>query len=93
MSKLPRNDLVPVLAGLSGKLPARKFTREVASYLLSENRTGELDSLARDWIAYRAEQGIVEVTAVSARKLSDKALREVKQKVKKTLSRRSANHY
>lgn len=82
MSKVPRNELVGVLAGLSGKLPARKFTREVASYLLRENRTGELDSLARDWISYRARQGVVEVTALSAHKLSAAALSEIKRKVK-----------
>lgn len=82
MSKVPRNQLVEVLAGLSGKLPARKFTREVASYLLRENRTGELDSLARDWTSYRAEHGVVEVTALSAHKLSAAALGEIKRKVK-----------
>jgi F-type H+-transporting ATPase subunit O len=80
--KIPRNGLVPILAELSGKLPAKKFSREVAAYLLDENRTGELDSLARDLIDYRAEHGIVEVTAVSAHKLTEAALKEVRQKVK-----------
>jgi F0F1-type ATP synthase delta subunit len=80
--KVPREDLVPVLAKLSAKLPAKKFTEEVAAYLLDENRTGELDSLSRDLVDYRAENGIVEVTAVSAHPLNTQALKEVKIAVK-----------
>jgi len=80
--KTPRNELVPILAKLSAKMPAKKFAKEVAGYLLDENRTGELDSLARDLVSYRADNGIVEVTAVSAHELNASALKEVKQKVK-----------
>lgn len=80
--KVPRNELVPVLAKLSTKLPAKKFSAEVANYLLDEHRTGELDSLARDLVNYRAASGLVEVTAVSARQLNTAALKEVRQKVK-----------
>jgi F0F1-type ATP synthase delta subunit len=80
--KTPRNELVPILAKLSGTLPAKKFVNEVAGYLLDENRTGELDSLARDLVDYRAKNGVVEVTAVSAHKLTEPAFKEVNQKVK-----------
>ncbi|HET9722204.1 MAG TPA: F0F1 ATP synthase subunit delta [Candidatus Saccharimonadales bacterium] len=80
--KLPRNELVLILAKLSQELPAKKFAQEVASYLLSENRTGELDSLGRDLVNYRAMSGLVEVTVVSARQLSSAALTEVKSQVK-----------
>jgi len=73
---------VPILAKLSVKLPPKKFAGEVASYLLANNRTGELDSLARDLVSYRAENGVVEVTAVSAHKLTSAALKEVNQTVK-----------
>jgi len=79
--RLPRSELVPILAKLSQKLPAKKFSAEVANYLLSEDRTDELDSLARDLISYRAEEGVVEVTTVSAHQLTPQALREVKQRV------------
>lgn len=78
--KVPRSDLVPILDKLSTKLPAKKFSKEVANYLLDNNRTGELDSLARDLVSYRAEKGIVEVTAVSAHKLAPAVVREIKQK-------------
>lgn len=80
--KVPRSEMVPILAKLSQKLPAKKFSVEVANYLLSENRTGELDSLARDLVNYRAQNGVVEVTVVSARTLTPKVLTETKQKVK-----------
>lgn len=82
--RAPRNELVSILARLSNELPAKKFAGEVASYLLRENRTGELDSLARDLIDYRAQElGVVEITAVSARKLSPAALAKVKTQVKR----------
>jgi F0F1-type ATP synthase delta subunit len=80
--RLARDELVIILAKLSRELPAKKFAAEAASYLLSENRTGELDSLARDLVSYRAKDGVVEVTVVSARKLSPAALNEVKARVK-----------
>lgn len=81
--KVPRHDLLLILAKLSTKLPTKKFVGEVASYLLSENRTGELDSLARDLINYRAQNGIVEVTTVSAHQLSPAVLKDIKQQVKR----------
>jgi len=80
--KLPRDELVKILAKLSGELPVEKFAAETAGYLLSENRTGELDSLARDLISYRAKNGVVEVTAISAHQLAPAALSEVKSKVR-----------
>lgn len=80
--KTSRSELVPVLAKLSAKMPMKKFSREIAGYLLDENRTGELDSLARDLVDYRAKQGIVEVNAVSAHKLSATALKEIRSKVR-----------
>lgn len=80
--KVPRSELVPILARLSANLPAKKFADEVAGYLLASNRTGELDSLARDMVGYRSQEGVIEVTAVSARRLTGAALDEVRQKIK-----------
>lgn len=79
---MPRSELAMVLAKLSDELPAKKVAAEIAGYLLSENRTGELDSLTRDLVNLRAEQGIVEVTVISARELTASGLEEVKSKVK-----------
>lgn len=81
--KIPRSELTPIIAKLAVKLPAKKLADEVASYLLTENRTGELDSIARDLVNYRAENGVVEVTAVSARELTASSFAEVKSEVKR----------
>lgn len=45
---------------------SRRLSRELAAYLLTERRTGELDSLLRDVQADWAEAGHVEVIAASA---------------------------
>ena len=53
-------------------LKATSFSREIASYLLAERRTAEIEPLLRDLIEYRAQEGMVEVTAISAHELSAK---------------------
>jgi F0F1-type ATP synthase delta subunit len=82
--KTPRSQIAPVLAGLTLKsgANAEQLSREVAAYLLDENRTGELNSLMRDVAAVRASEGIVEVTAVSAHELSDKVRQDVERLVR-----------
>ncbi|HET7320103.1 MAG TPA: F0F1 ATP synthase subunit delta [Candidatus Saccharimonadales bacterium] len=82
MSKLPRHQLAAVLAERSlANLDVKTFSEELAAYLLSEGRTGELDSLMRDIMQYRADHGIVEVLAVSAHALNDATRKEVNAQV------------
>lgn len=82
--KTPRNQIVPVLSKLSLQPSAngKKLGREIAAYLLDENRTGELDSLLRDLVARRAEQGVVEVTTVSAHELSSATRQDIERQVR-----------
>jgi F-type H+-transporting ATPase subunit delta len=82
--KIPRRQITPVLADLTLKsgASAKRLSRDVAAYLLDEGRTGELDSLMRDVIAYRAQKGIVEVTAVSAYELSEITKRDITKLVR-----------
>lgn len=61
---------------------SRQFSEEVAAYLLSERRTGELDSLLRDIQADWAENGHVEVVATSARLLSAAIKADITKQVK-----------
>jgi F0F1-type ATP synthase delta subunit len=77
--KTPRSQISPVVAKLSLKFgaDAKTLSRDIAAYLLSEGRTGELDSLLRDVVAYRADEGLVEITAVSAHGLSDGVKRDI----------------
>ena len=50
----------------------------IAGYLLEENMSDELESLMRDVQAYRAAQGFVEATIVSAHPLTDTVRGDVK---------------
>lgn len=79
MAKVSRSQIVSVLAE---KLGQKNLASEVAAYLLDENRTGDLDSLARDLVAYRAQGGTVEITAVSAHQLSPTVEADIKSQVK-----------
>jgi F0F1-type ATP synthase delta subunit len=54
-----------------------KLAREVAAYLLDTHHTGELDSLLRDVMEYRAKHGVVEAEAVSAHDITDGAVKGI----------------
>lgn len=82
MAKLPRHELAEVLAERLLGLPEKRLAQEVAAYLLAEHRTGELDSLLRDIIQYRADHGVVEVIAVSAHELSGVVRRDIESRVR-----------
>ncbi len=61
----------------------KKLGKEVAAYLLTENRTSDLDSMLRDVQQYWADHGIVEVIAVSAFEISPKVKDDIKSEIKK----------
>lgn len=83
--KTPRSQITPVLAGLTLKSStnAKRLSREIAAYLLDENRVGELDSLMRDLVAYRASEGIVEINTVSAHELTSTTRKDIEQTVRR----------
>jgi len=60
-----------------------KTAKEVAAYLLSEGRVGELDSLLRDVQADWAKAGYLEVTASSAHPLDAAIRKQITEQVKK----------
>ncbi|MCA9325626.1 F0F1 ATP synthase subunit delta [Candidatus Saccharibacteria bacterium] len=60
-----------------------RFATEIAAYLLAEGRTKELDSLLRDMQQDLADNGRLEVTAVTAFPMSAKALSDAKSTLKK----------
>jgi F-type H+-transporting ATPase subunit delta len=70
--KVSRTRLAAIIADrtLSTTISERDLSQEIAAYLLSEGRTGELDSLLRDVMQVRAENGIVEVSAISSHEIS-----------------------
>lgn len=62
---------------------SKRFSKEVAAYLLEEGRTGELDSILRDVQVDWAEAGHVEVIAASAHPLSAASKMDIEREVKK----------
>src|SRR5437660_859208 len=81
--KLPLHQIGSLLAKrtLTPNVDKQRLSQEIAAYLLDTGRTGELDSLARELIRYRAEQGVVEVSAVSAHRLSADILAAIQKRV------------
>jgi F0F1-type ATP synthase delta subunit len=82
MSKVPRNQIASAIAAqtLSSGVSA-KLSRELAAYLLSESRTGELDPLMRDIQGLWAEQGYINATAISAHPINAGAKAKIRQTV------------
>ena len=72
MSKLPRRLVATAIAQRTLKpIPARQLAQEIAAYLLVNRRVSQLESVLRDVMQYRADQGIVEVLASAAHPLTD----------------------
>ena len=81
--KTPRHQVAAALAQKSlGSINEPKFAKEVAAYLLTERRTGELDSLMRDVMQYRADHGIVEVSALSAHPVTASVRADIEHQMK-----------
>ncbi|MEO8105171.1 MAG: F0F1 ATP synthase subunit delta [Candidatus Saccharibacteria bacterium] len=81
--KTPRHVVAIALAKRSMQSPDLKgLSGEIAAYLLDERRTGELDSLIRDIMQYRADHGIVEVVAVTAHPLNAAVRVDIEKQVK-----------
>ncbi len=79
--KVARRQIASVVSDLSFKTPIDKLANQVAAYLLVERRSNELDSLMRDVMENRAQQGTVEVVAVSAHDLDLQTLADIKREV------------
>ena len=76
--KISRSRLATIVAHKAAQpVSSKLLSQEVAAYLLLEGRTGELDSLLRDVMQYRADHGIVEVIATDAHPISDDARRDI----------------
>ena len=81
--KAPRTRIAKAIAARTLKDGvSRRFSREIAAYLLSERRTGELDSILRDVQGDWAEAGRVEVIASSAHALTPAVKADIKRRIK-----------
>jgi F-type H+-transporting ATPase subunit delta len=64
---IPRSELAAVIGERTLHISdTKKLATAVAGYLLEQNRLGDVESLMRDVLVYRAQHGHVEATAVSA---------------------------
>lgn len=81
--KTPRRRLAAIIAERCQKSAnSKELSQEIAAYLLSEGRTGELDSILRDVMQYRADHGIIEVAATTARPLSQSVKNDIESLIK-----------
>lgn len=63
----------------------KKTAKEVAAYLVSAGKTGDLNSIIRDILTIRAdEKGVLELTAVTAHPLGASERADIKRTVQKT---------
>ncbi|HEX8182215.1 MAG TPA: F0F1 ATP synthase subunit delta [Candidatus Saccharimonadales bacterium] len=80
--KTPRHTIARALAKQSLTVSDfDSFSSEIAAYLLSERRVGELDSIMRDIMQYRADHGIVEVSTIGAYELDDAVRADITNEV------------
>jgi F0F1-type ATP synthase delta subunit len=81
--KVARHTLAKVIADRLTAADEQQLAREAAAYLITERRAGELSSLVRDMEQLRADQdGVVELTAVSAHQLSPTVINDIKAKIR-----------
>ena len=81
--KTPRTRISSTIADRTLKNgSSAQLAKEVAAYLLAENRVGELDSILRDVQADWAKAGYVEVLAASAFPLSADVRANITKQVK-----------
>lgn len=59
--------------------------QDIAAYLITERRTGELNSLMRDIMQIRADKGIVEVIAATAHPLTAEAKINIEKTVRSVM--------
>ena len=82
--KLPRRLVAVAIAQRTlANTDLKQLGDEVAAYLLSERRTGELDSLMRDIMQYRADHGAVEVVAVTAHPLTSAVRADIHKEIQR----------
>jgi F0F1-type ATP synthase delta subunit len=76
--KVTRSRIAAVIAKRSLEpVSAKHLAQEIAAYVLAEGRTGELDSILRDVMQYRADHGVVEVITVSAHPLDSAVQKDI----------------
>lgn len=78
-----RTDLAEILGKqLLEASSSRSLAKQIAAYLIEQKRVSELESLMRDIMAYRHENGVIEAEVASAHPLDASMLKQVEELVK-----------
>lgn len=72
------NEIAKAIVKLSNELSDTKLAQVVASYLINDRRSAELDKIMRQVALIRYNNGISEVTATSAVPLTEKVKVQIK---------------
>lgn len=82
--KQPRHKISKYIADDTLRNGIKKSeVKSIAAYLLAEHRVSEFDSILRDVQQYWADDGIVEVIAISAFDINDKVQDDIKAQIRK----------
>lgn len=77
---IARSDIARVIAERTLHVKDLELlNKTIAGFLLEQHRVEELDSIMRDVMKYRAENGYVEATVISAYPLNDEVRSEIRR--------------
>lgn len=81
--KAPRQRISKTIADATLKSGiSKRYSQEIAAYLLSERRVNQLDSIVRDVQADWAANGYVEVLASSAHPITESVRTEISRQIR-----------
>ncbi len=84
MAQLTRTELAQVLVTLIEETKdAKQLAQAIASFLVEQRMTKDLDSLMRDVQKLRADRGLVEATATTAHPLGNSLRSEITELIRK----------
>lgn len=79
MQTISRKDLARIIGEKTRHMQSKQeLVEAIAAYLTVEKSKIDIDSLVRDVMQYRQDQGYVEAVAVSAHPLDDEVINDIK---------------
>lgn len=88
MPKLKRGELAQVIADLiDSSKDEKKLAKSIATYLVEEKQSADLDSLLRSVMSIRQKRGTIEVSATTAYALTPQVEKDVKALVARAYSK------
>jgi F0F1-type ATP synthase delta subunit len=83
MNKVTRMELAEIIGKKTLNITDKdKLAKSIASYLSTEHRSVDLNSLTRDIMQYRLDHGIIEAVALSAHPLTPEVIKDIKAMLK-----------